>query len=234
MSYYEPCYYPGPFTETVSHQGGYSEVAINVPDSKFTVINNWENSLFWMCDTDAKWNGNQNDYFGLLSQYSTKDIDVYGNGYTTAIDYKWLIMYDDRKEQTSSIGNAVNHWYRRKKGTKLVGKIYSEEEFRKIAWFYCPGTSNLDQACLTITYPVENPGEYGTGDKVNVSAHEMNENVEFVYRPETTDCSTKSLEDIGQIVITIVRKIKNGNNEEVQYSIPVTCETRYCECTYKP
>ncbi len=234
LSYYEPCYYKGPFTQTVSNSGdmsgGTHEETINVPDSAFTVISDWKNSLYWMLESDdvAKYH---NDYFGLLSQYSEKEINYNAltlNKIGDPDKFQWLVMYDDTPKKQEGRN------YRRKKGTELVGKVYSVEEFRNIAWFYCPGTPNTSSKDMTtVYYPVENPGAYGTDKTVNVSAHEMTENVNYDYRPEITDCSAKNTDTIGQIVITIVRKTKKGN-EEIQYSIPVTCETRYCECTYKP
>lgn len=125
---------------------------------------------------------------------------------------------------------------------ELTGKIYSKEEFEKIAWFYCPGT-RIDEN----VYPNEPDGnrighKSGTdwlgkceisnklrevscdGNSICVKESIVLTNVEAVYE-KSSDASVQSYYQAGTLVITLTH---NGKDEISETTVPVYYELRNC------
>lgn len=182
-------------------------------------INDWQTSIVWRVESDNVSGDCTNDYFGLTSTiYSSFSRDNSGS-YFNCDQVNWLRMWTD-----GDYNNTTGSHYGKKEDTSLRGKIYSEDEFRKIGWFYCPGTEADGKCDRFIYYPVANPGGHGRNALVNVEPHVMTENVTAIY--ETTKNKTiVSSGQIGYITVIISHLGKDGAQK---FTIPVYCEERNC------
>ena len=182
-------------------------------------INDWQTSIVWRAESDNVSGDCTDDYFGLTSTtYSSFSRDN-SNSYFSCDQVKWLKMWTD-----GDYNNTTGSYYGKKEDTSLRGKIYSEDEFRKIGWFYCPGTEADGKCDRFIYYPVANPGGHGRNSLVYLEPHVMTENVTAIYET-TTDKTIVSSGQIGYITVIISHLGKDGAQK---FTIPVYCEERNC------
>ena len=182
-------------------------------------INDWQTSIVWRAESDNVSGDCTDDYFGLTSTtYSSFSRDN-NNSYFSCDQVKWLKMWTD-----GDYNNTTGSYYGKKEDTSLRGKIYSEDEFRKIGWFYCPGTEADGKCDRFIYYPVANPGGHGRNSLVYLEPHVMTENVTAIYET-TTDKTIVSSGQIGYITVIISHLGKDGAQK---FTIPVYCEERNC------
>lgn len=185
-------------------------------------INDWQTSLVWREESDSV-NDGTNDYFGLTSltysQYSRNN----NSSYFSPDTVKWLKMYTD-----GSYNNTTGTYFGKKEDTSLRGKIYSVDEFREIAWFYCPGTEADGKCDRFVYYPISNPGGHGKGATVYVNEGVMTENVTAIYEPS----SNKTVISNGQIGYITVIISHLGKDGAQKFTIPVYCEVRNCPANY--
>ena len=117
-----------------------------------------------------------------------------------------------------------------KEDPSLKGKIYPEEEFKKIGWFYCPGTRpdiHVGQGNDFASVCSMNNELYDMGacrdDHMFIKDFIMTRNVDATLR-NTSDSSVKSTTNIGSL---IVNYFHNGKTKTMQ--IPVYAEVRNCK-----
>ena len=184
------------------------------------------------------------DYFGLCYKPDWGNRDTYGY----KIRYYALSSYSFNQGssyQNASYGYSNPLWYyvnyendykqyiprfTLKEDTTWRNRVLTESEFKSYAWFYCPGTPNVnsgDSSDILVTYNdfvtgKYSPGSYGKGCLVSEDEREMTRNVQFTRVP-TTDTGIKKTEELGNLVVTINH---NGNDETLR--IKVYCDTRYC------
>lgn len=129
------------------------------------------------------------------------------------------------------------NFYAKRSAPELAGKIYTVEQFRKNAWFYCPGTSKTYTSrhyyYEELQYPVQNPGsqQHRGSYALDVDEHVIAEHVEAIYEPTTDDSTVSSLSGyVGYIDV----QIEHDNNRKSSYKINVYRETRNCSKDYRP
>lgn len=182
-------------------------------------INDWQTSIVWRAESDNVGSDSTDDYFGLTSTtYSTFSKDN-NSSYFSCDQVKWLRMWTD-----GDYNNTSGSYYGKKEDTSLRGKIYSVDEFRKIGWFYCPGTEADGKCDRFVYYPVANPGGHGRNQLVYMDPHVMTENVTAIYET-STDKTVISSGQIGYITVIISHLGKDGAQK---FTIPVYCEERNC------
>ncbi|MCQ2588544.1 MAG: hypothetical protein MJ174_10540, partial [Treponema sp.] len=182
-------------------------------------INDWQTSIVWRAESDNVSGDCTDDYFGLTSTtYSSFSRDN-SSSYFSCDQVKWLRMWTD-----GDYNNTTGSYYGKKEDTSLRGKIYSVDEFRKIGWFYCPGTEADGKCDRFVYYPVANPGGHGRNSLVYMDPHVMTENVTAIYET-STDKTVISSGQIGYITVIISHLGKDGAQK---FTIPVYCEERNC------
>ena len=188
ISYKIPQYNKNPYMVTTGSGQG---TKVNYPEPEWAEIPNWQNSFYWYVYTYVTWPAkNKDDYFGLCSQYSSPTgYAQSGTTYNQESSAGWVYTYyDEGIANNNPTFNEKN--YRRVEGKALKGKIYTVEEFRKIAWFYCPGTPRInskEDEGEIVRYPVSNQGAFGNIGSycINVSGYEIKDNVDAAYEPVT-------------------------------------------------
>ena len=102
----------------------------------------------------------------------------------------------------------------------------TEDEFRNIAWFYFPGTTNAYGWRHThwLTYPLPDNSSFGAGGSwiSNESPRVWTDNVNAVYEP-ITNTTVTSYEQIGSITVEFNHL---GKDEISSVKIPVYYEVR--------
>ena len=218
-----------------------------VPTYNSKDILDWQTSLVWREETDGVGSAN-NDYFGLVHrQYSKLDIDAnmeyqnvttwdsYGKPHTSqqlvwntgtdnstfcAAAVDWISMYED-----TTWSWTYSPKFSKREDIFLRGKTYSEDEFRKIAWFYCPGTIASGHTCHFIYYPVSNPGPHGEGAQLDFKERVMTENVTAVYETSTNKTVLSNTQ------IGFIKVLVSHLGKDKSFTIPVYCEERNCAKT---
>lgn len=197
-------------------------------------ILNWETDFNWWAQTDAHFGvfggvKSVDNYFYLASNtYSSEITDVDFSGTeeeeksNVISNHRFVITY--MEDWDSPARSSI---YRKVEDPSLIGRIYKEEDFKKIAWFYCPGTPYLSDDSYgyasKITYP--SGGGYWFGG-YSVSPHVMTENVD-VSLVNSEDKSSQR-KDLGTIEIWFDHE---GKQEKSMITIKVYQEIRQCECT---
>ena len=182
-------------------------------------INDWQTSIVWRAESNNVGSDSTDDYFGLTSTtYSSFSRDN-SSSYFNCDQVKWLRMWTD-----GDYNNTSGSYYGKKEDTSLRGKIYSVDEFRKIGWFYCPGTEADGKCDRFVYYPVATPGGHGRNALVYVDPHVMTENVTAIYETSTNKTIISSGQ-IGYITVIISHLGKDGAQK---FTIPVYCEERNC------
>ncbi len=181
---------------------------------------NWKDDLYWYAASTG------DETFSLLSRSYSSISSPY------AVN-RFLYCAADINIREEFIGIKVldslnyNSWTK-KLDDSLVGKIYTEDEFKSIPWFYCPGTPAQRDVSSIVTYPVTNQGNLGNGRTINIPARIMTDNVSAVYET-STDISTVREESVGQITVNLLH---NGKPES--YTIPVFRVIHNCSKDYRP
>ena len=124
--------------------------------------------------------------------------------------------------------STPNSSFRKKLEPSLAGTIMTEDEFRSIAWFYFPGTTNAYGWRHThwLTYPLPDNSSFGQGGSwiSNEPPRIWTDNVNAVYEPITNTAVT-SYKQIGTITVEFNHL---GKDEISSVKIPVYYEVRKC------
>jgi hypothetical protein len=149
-------------------------------------VTNWKTDFEWWTDSDSH-GSRETDYYGLGSKtYSVRDIDINKNPMPLDDnENKWVMWICDytQKMNRSTVWQLVEN-------KEEVGKIYSIPEFKKIAWYYCPGIS-----------------EYGSGDKVSWDAGVVTAHVEIIQQVVSSQAIVR-FDRIGTFTIKVNGKEK--------------------------
>ena len=205
------------------------EVRITTTPTKQEELISWQTDLFWYAkDYD------DDDSFTLLSSRYSKIDSTYSMtgflyGARDRLSRSSSVISDAFRNYTgdSQLGTLNYSCWTKKLDPTLTGKTYGVDEFKSIAWFYCPGTP-AQKTSTAVTYPNENKGGFGGGATVNVDEGMMTDNVSAVLETSTDD-SAKSTPTSG---LAGFLEVEMSNNSEPS-RIPVYLEVRYCDKTYK-
>ena len=133
----------------------------------------------------------------------------------------------------SSPSYTKNSSFSTKEKTSLRGKVYHEEDFQKIGWFYCPGT-RTGEGEITLHHTdrgykcaVDNAAGISTLDddegwSMKVSPSVLTDVVDATYR-NSSDETVKEIQDFGRIRVVIDH---NGKSEYKEFL--VVGEIRNC------
>lgn len=125
-----------------------------------------------------------------------------------------------------------------KEAPSLVGKTYSESDFKKIAWFYCPGTRssygktvmNSKQGVYELSIDYDGPTDFldaeGTDRHLYIQDFIMTKNVDATLR-DSTDTRVKERKYVGKISITITHNGKPVTKEISVYKEKYNCNKNY-------
>lgn len=241
-----------PESDSVLHE--YLINSAKVPYINGAELTDWETAFTWYaanCKHSAK-----HDCFTFAQIYSSNVQNFNYNGYRCSKNTNKTSLINWMKENYSyrAIGRSLginlgipfngttpdyefNETFSIKEKESLKGKIYSESDFQKIGWFYCPGT-RTGEGDKTIHSPdrgykcsMDNTDgstklDDGEGWYLRVTPSVLTDVVDATYR-ESTDKTVKNVSDYGRIRVTINH---NGSNEYVE--ILVVGETRNCSKTY--
>ena len=229
-----------------------------VPVKGGNIISNWETDMIWVLENCHHSSGHCDYNFHMASVSASADACVrkcrrYDSPARYGMD-DWYCsiaeMYEVSSGYYDSYGNWINSssyfthdynnitypdfYYGRnfsiKEDPSLKGKIYPEEEFKKIGWFYCPGTRpdiHVGQGNDFASVCSMNNELYDMGacrdDHMFIKDFIMTRNVDATLR-NTSDSSVKSTTNIGSL---IVNYFHNGKTKTMQ--IPVYAEVRNCK-----
>lgn len=216
------------------------------------LLSDWETAFNWWA-ADCKHSASH-DCFTFAQIYSTNNPGFNYSGYRCGISQtssikswitsKWAYRAWGRYAtscDTSIDTAAPNYKYNSNftlvEDETLAGKIYSEDDFRKIGWFYCPGTRT---GYGSGTYTLYNRGFLCSMDNaegttrfsddegwyMRIYPSVLTDVVDATYRT-STDSSVVSVSQIGTLIVSYTH---NSGTEQVQ--IPVYAEIRNCAMDY--
>ena len=221
-----------------------------VPYIGDTELSDWETAFTWYA-ADCK-HSNAHDCFTFAQLYSSNNRGFNYNGFRcsknvnkTALSQwmtqNWAYRAIGRNQGDWSFGNfngnrpsyTKNSSFSTREKTSLRGKIYQEEDFQKIGWFYCPGT-RTGEGEITLHHTdrgykcaVDNAAGISTLDddegwSMKVSPSVLTDVVDATYR-NSSDETVKEIQDFGRIRVVIDH---NGKSEYKEFL--VVGEIRNC------
>ena len=225
-----------------------------VPYYNSKKIDDWETAFSWCysCCTHDNRSGNdmlfsmQYRRWGKFNtricvkskKYSSFANDIYASIATNCYDDN-LNLKQENLNYVSYEDIRDKYYYgtsfKIKEDPSLAGKIYTEEEFQKIAWFYCPGTRlKSGQTNKEVNESTECGMEYSLGGfrdndrDFKFADCVFGKNVDCTFRT-STDKTVKSSDCAGTLYVTVNHLGKDQKPTE----IPVYYEVRNCSMNCK-